>query len=146
MLILLPSGLTPEIYTCISVPCYCSSRSEDLLRLLTINSGGSPGIEPGILPCVSRKQRQTRTSALPPIPVPRPSILAEGDSIELLTIAGYYGFQDRARSQPQHLPNSLVRALRIGLRTRGSKPRTLPLRHTLFISKPFLYFSTKFGG
>lgn len=106
MLILLPSGLTPEIYTCISVPCYCSSRSEDLLRLLTINSGGSPGIEPGILPCVSRKHRQTRTSALPPIPVPRPSILAEGDSIELLTIAGYYGFQDRVRSQPQHLPNS----------------------------------------
>ena len=31
--------------------------------------------------------------------------LAEGDSIELLSIHHqYYGFQDRLRSQPQHLP------------------------------------------
>lgn len=31
-------------------------------------------------------------------------LLAEGDSIELLPISQYYGFQDRLRSQPQHPP------------------------------------------
>lgn len=30
--------------------------------------------------------------------------MAGSDSIELLSISGYYGFQDRLRSQPQHHP------------------------------------------
>ena len=30
--------------------------------------------------------------------------MAEGDSIELLTLTGYYGFQIRVGSQPKHPP------------------------------------------